>query len=212
MFDLNQAISDWRRQMLDSGIKTPVPLDELENHLRDDVEDQMRSGSNAQQAFDTAVLRIGRAGALRGEFSKVGGRRDGQRRRFMRIYCVVFPILYSVICAYGLLRIEMNVVERILGFTAVALTASPLWSTPWFHKLLPVIRDGRTRMTIQIAGILSWLVCGLLFMNVVLPRLNLSESQIIVTVLWLMMPVATISGLAYGLGDAAQRQTATADS
>jgi len=212
MFDLNQAISDWRRQMLDSDIKTPVPLDELENHLRDDVEDQMRSGLNAQQAFDTAVLRIGRAGALRGEFSKAGGRRDGQRRRFMRIYYVVFPVFYSVICAYGLLRIEMNVVQRILGFTAVALTALPLWSTPWFHKVLPVIRDGRIRMTIQIAGILSWLVCGLLFMNVVLPRLNLSESQIMVTVLWLVMPVATISGLAYGLGDAAQRQTATADS
>jgi hypothetical protein len=38
--------------MLAAGIRTPVPLDELENHLREDVEQQMRSGLSAQQAFE----------------------------------------------------------------------------------------------------------------------------------------------------------------
>jgi hypothetical protein len=37
MFDLEQTISEWRRQMLSAGIKTPVPLEELEIHLREDV-------------------------------------------------------------------------------------------------------------------------------------------------------------------------------
>ena len=32
MFDLEQAIADWRRQMLAAGIKTPVPLEELKSH------------------------------------------------------------------------------------------------------------------------------------------------------------------------------------
>jgi len=58
--------------MLAAGIKTPVPLDELENHLRDDVEHQVQSGSGTQQAFEVAALRIGRAGALKREFTKVG--------------------------------------------------------------------------------------------------------------------------------------------
>ena len=30
MFDLEKAITDWRKQMLAEGIKTPLPLDELE--------------------------------------------------------------------------------------------------------------------------------------------------------------------------------------
>ena len=30
MFDLEQAIAGWRRQMQAAGIKTPVPLEELE--------------------------------------------------------------------------------------------------------------------------------------------------------------------------------------
>jgi len=41
MFDLEQSVSDWRRQMLAAGIRTPVPLDELETHLREDIEQQM---------------------------------------------------------------------------------------------------------------------------------------------------------------------------
>jgi len=37
MFDLEQAIIAWRQQMLAAGIKSPVPLEELENHLRDEI-------------------------------------------------------------------------------------------------------------------------------------------------------------------------------
>ena len=44
MFDLEKAIADWRRQMLAAGIKTPVPLEELESHLREEIEQQMKSG------------------------------------------------------------------------------------------------------------------------------------------------------------------------
>jgi len=72
MFNLDQAIADWRQQMLAAGIKTPVPLDELESHLRDDVEQQVQSGSDEQQAFEAAVRRIGPPAALRCEFTKAG--------------------------------------------------------------------------------------------------------------------------------------------
>lgn len=71
MFDLDQAIIEWRRQMLSAGIKTPVPLEELESHLRDDIEQQMQSGLDAQRVFEGAVLRIGRAGTIKSEFAKV---------------------------------------------------------------------------------------------------------------------------------------------
>ena len=61
--------------MLASGIKAPVPLDELESHLRDDVERRMRVGATAEQAFEAAVQQIGQAGALNHEFTKAGGLR-----------------------------------------------------------------------------------------------------------------------------------------
>ena len=72
MFNLEQAISDWRRQMLAAGIKTPVPLEELEIHLREDIERQMKSGLNAQEAFEIAVQKIGPGShELKREFKKI---------------------------------------------------------------------------------------------------------------------------------------------
>src|SRR5687768_13036549 len=70
MFNLDQAIAEWRRQMAVAGVKDPETLDELESHLRDDVERQLRSGLSERQAFEEAVRRIGQAAALKGEFEK----------------------------------------------------------------------------------------------------------------------------------------------
>src|SRR6266480_6580991 len=55
MFDLDHAIAEWRSQMRTAGIKTSVPMDELENHLRDDVQQQMQSGASAEDAFGAAA-------------------------------------------------------------------------------------------------------------------------------------------------------------
>jgi len=72
MFNLDQAISDWRARMLAAGVNALDILDELESHLREDIEEQMQSGSAVEQAFGLAVRRIGNPGALRSEFAKVG--------------------------------------------------------------------------------------------------------------------------------------------
>ena len=42
MFDLEKSIAEWRKQMLSAGIKTPVPLEELEIHLREEIEQQIK--------------------------------------------------------------------------------------------------------------------------------------------------------------------------
>ena len=73
MFDLEQSIADWRRQMLAAGIKTPVPLEELEIHLREEIERQTKSGLGEAEAFKAGVQKIGRARVLQNEFKKVKG-------------------------------------------------------------------------------------------------------------------------------------------
>jgi hypothetical protein len=64
MFNLEQSIAEWRRQMLAAGIKTPVPLEELESHLREEIEWQMESGLAEQKAFEISVPQIGQPQAL----------------------------------------------------------------------------------------------------------------------------------------------------
>src|SRR5438067_13169814 len=80
MFNLDEAIADWRRQMAAGGVKNPEILDELESHLREDVEEQMGAGSNTQQAFERAVQGIGQVATLECEFGKVGGIKKAQAR------------------------------------------------------------------------------------------------------------------------------------
>ena len=70
MFNLEQAIVEWRQRMLAVGVKTPVPLEELESHLREDVEQQMRSGFSEQEAFGSAIKKIGQPRLLKTEFKK----------------------------------------------------------------------------------------------------------------------------------------------
>lgn len=72
MFDLEVSIAAWRQQMLAARIQTPAPLEELEIHLREDIEGQMRRGSNAQQAFENSVQQIGQPEPLTMEFKKIG--------------------------------------------------------------------------------------------------------------------------------------------
>lgn len=71
MPDLEPQISAWRAQMLAAGIQSPVPLDELESHLRDDLEHRVKSGSPAENAFPLAVKQIGQTHSLKKEFKKI---------------------------------------------------------------------------------------------------------------------------------------------
>lgn len=73
MFDLNQAIEDWKQRMAEAGLHNSNLIDELESHLRDDIEAQVGSGLTSQQAFEAAVQRLGQPGALRAEFKKTAG-------------------------------------------------------------------------------------------------------------------------------------------
>jgi hypothetical protein len=70
MFNLEQSITEWRQQMLAAGIKTPAPLEELESHLREEIERQVKSGMEAQQVFEITISKIGQPEDLKIEFAK----------------------------------------------------------------------------------------------------------------------------------------------
>lgn len=61
MFDLETAFQEWRRQMSVGGMASRKVLDELEAHLREDVEEQMTRGVNAGEAFASSVANMGGA-------------------------------------------------------------------------------------------------------------------------------------------------------
>jgi hypothetical protein len=96
MFDLDRAMSDWRRQMLAAGVKAPEALEELELHLRQEIEQQTQSGVSARQAFESAALHIGTASALSAEFKKINGTtRSKQMKRTLAILAALFGTVFG---------------------------------------------------------------------------------------------------------------------
>jgi hypothetical protein len=70
MFDLEQSIANWRRQMQAAGIQPPSKLDELEGHLREDFQLHMKAGLDQARALEHAIATIGHADTLRAEFDR----------------------------------------------------------------------------------------------------------------------------------------------
>jgi len=70
MFDLDEQIAAWRQQMLTAGVQSPVPLEELENHLREDVRQRVHAGASEYQAFEASVTELGHPKLIEREFKK----------------------------------------------------------------------------------------------------------------------------------------------
>src|SRR5688500_13000729 len=70
MFDLERELQQWRREMKATGFN-PEILTELEEHLREDIEQQLCSGAKGHDAFQAARQRIGKPNVLKNEFALI---------------------------------------------------------------------------------------------------------------------------------------------
>src|SRR5438552_4153669 len=70
MFDLESQIRRWRSDLAAAMGNLPEPLDELESHLRDDIDRRIQLGADAQSAFEAARAQLGEAARLAREFAR----------------------------------------------------------------------------------------------------------------------------------------------
>jgi hypothetical protein len=214
MFNLEQAIAEWRRQMSAAGINTPAPMYELESHLREDVEREIGSGLGPEQAFAAAVRRFGQPQALEAEFAKMAAQREARERKLKLLSLVLVTLCYLTPFALSAPRpwSQMNPTEQWIGLAAVALTVVSVFSGLYLNRFLPVIPDRRFRSRVQFAGAIPLFVWLCVFVYVVLPRVELTVAQMSVATLWGFSPLAVFGGLICGLDEAAHRRTSAAHS
>lgn len=96
MRNLDHDIADWRRQMVAAGIKRADILDELESHLRDDVERRIQSGADTAQLFQKALAQFGQPHLLKAEFKKVQNRERQYMKRGLIISAGIIGILVGM--------------------------------------------------------------------------------------------------------------------
>ena len=233
MFDLERAIADWRQQMLSAGVKTPVPLEELESHLRDEIKRQMQSGLSARQAFGIAVEKIGQAPELKREFKKIGAPMETQKIiKLAGIICVALalfcqllfcsPVVLTFISNHGL---RLSLMATVLPLAVLVIpVAIIVLSWKYNHKLLPIIRNQLLRRSIGIvcyAGCLLWIRFVLFHLPIrfVLLHLPTSATGSLLSQFLLFQflfglecaVIAILGGVGYGLEKAALEKSAPID-
>ena len=204
MFDLEQSIAEWRRQMLAAGIKTPAPLEELEIHLREEIERQVKSGLDGQKAFDSAVHTVGQAHALKVEFRKAGIPVEMRFIQLLGIACGAIAGFFSVWILLVLLTVhEANLAERMLGLAAIA---SIILCWRYGYGFLPAIGSRRVRAAIEAACCLASVGGMMLFIKFIPHFLGQTPvGQLLVSILWAWTAMTILGGMAYSLEKAARK-------
>ena len=199
MFDLEKLIADWRMQMLAAGIKSPVPLDELEGHLREEISQQIKAGLNAEAAFKCAAQNIGNADALRNEFKKVR-RAPVVLERLMIGICFAFIALIVFLGGATVMMCFTSLGDRLMA--AAGMTGTVLVACSWRYAVpfLPLVSGTWSRLAVGLTCIaLGFGITGLYF-NVILPHFEVRpDHQIPAIGFWAAFILAVFSCVGVGL-------------
>ncbi len=132
MFDLEAAISQWRRQVESKRIGDQSALAELEDHLREDIAALAQIGLADEEAWKEATSRLGDPVALGHEFSKID--RLPGLDRFAFVLILGAGVLALACSAMMLLKrgprlvadpmLTIHVVTITLGYTVGLLAAT----------------------------------------------------------------------------------------
>lgn len=119
MPEMEQRIAQWRRDLAETTGCNNEVLDELESHLREEIQQLVRTGHTEEQALALAALRLGQPSALAREFAKVAAPANWLPVRVVRFVAVVLAIL---IVGYLLACCQLPGVGLLLAAHAGTLT------------------------------------------------------------------------------------------
>jgi len=112
MFDLNEEILKWRNSLAQSEPLDRSDIDELENHLREQIESLTSGNLPEEECFWLARRRLGGAGDLAGEFAKVNRSTVLRNRLF---WMAAGVLTYTLAMQSGVAASKLSVLFAGLG-------------------------------------------------------------------------------------------------
>ena len=185
MFDLEASIVEWRQRMKAAGIGPSSVLEELENHLRETVAEQIVQGAEPGRAFETAVKQLGQAERVGEEFAKLRRPGTAARKKILMAFCLLPAALVILAAGVAIWIVEMAWAERWTAMAVLALVTFHLLSLPAFFWRPFRSSNQLVQAMVQVGVTLTWLMAGVLFMLFLLPMLQLGRSSSIV--FWALM-------------------------
>ncbi|MDB6059182.1 MAG: hypothetical protein JWO95_3026 [Verrucomicrobiales bacterium] len=205
MFNIDNAVSEWRKQMLAAGVKNASVLNELSEHLRSDVEQQMRSGVDAEFAFSRAVERIGAASQVREEFSKVRPRTGAGFESWFSVGLVMLLIATVLGCELVFSALRMSFLQQASAFAALTLIFVVACGWRYAMPYFPVVEASKRPWAIvsfyAITFVLIWLAASVVpnvVANLIEQAPTSAANNSILWLIWggVLMALCVCSGLA----------------
>jgi len=122
MFELENAVADWRNQITAGGVCTQADVAELEDHLREQTQRLGGGGLTPEEAFLVAARRLGDTASLTHEFRKVNARPMFMRLFWMIAGILVYLLVMSASAAVAQASVTIGVVAGLRGM-ALALVS-----------------------------------------------------------------------------------------
>ena len=201
MFNLEKSIAGWREQMLAAGIKTPVPLEELEIHLREEIQRQTKAGRNETEAFQCAVQSVGSARMIQNEFERVEEIEAERQWKDGLIWSgAILGLLQLILIGAVLFNAEMTLGQRVSGLAAIATSFVLVGVGRVSHRIFPANRLQRAKsVLIFILGDLPGMIWIVIFYCFFLLGHEFPFGHYLATLLWANCPPLTIFlGLIWG--------------
>jgi hypothetical protein len=213
MSNVEQSIAEWRKQMLAAGVSSPVPLEELQIHLHEEIERQLNLGCSEAEAFSSAAQKIGSPQTVQDEFKKMEKAEAERKWKESQIWLgAILGWLQLLVFGAILVNPYMTFGQRMAGLAAMAVSVLLVGVVGLNHRLLPVIPNRRTRAVIGfVAGVVPASIWVLVFGHFFLTGHEFPFGHYLVTLLWVSCPpLAVCLGLILGFETAARKKVTRA--
>ena len=101
MYDLNKEIAGWKSSVSRQRACSRDELNELESHLREEIDVLIGQGVTESEAFAEAVARMGAAEKISDEFAKDGRLMKNSIGGGVIVSVIMFSVLFSGFPLYG---------------------------------------------------------------------------------------------------------------
>jgi hypothetical protein len=189
MFTVENAVNNWKLQLNQRQTMTPADIEEMETHLRDEMETLQSAGLSEEEAFLVASRRIGDCDQVAGEFAKINTTVIWRNRFFWMIGGILSAHILSAIAAsstqYSLVFLKYEHLPLNwfwTGLIAPLVSALVLLGLGWgLYRLIPRSSlwrvSARAKVLLIVALGLGVVVFEKIFMLVPLAMIRTSTVQ-----------------------------------
>jgi putative ABC transport system permease protein len=115
MFDLEKAIKQWRKKLRKIEALEDGYIAELESHLRDEINHQMKHGAKEEEAFRKAVQSVGQPESIGEEFYKTYTRRLSGRPPWK-------PPRFMPELLWNYVKVALRKIRRHKGYSFISIS------------------------------------------------------------------------------------------